>query len=308
MDWCTLPPLSALRSFAALAQEGSFSRAGAVLNVSHAAVSQQVRALEERLGTALVQREGRGTALTPAGTQLASTLEASFLAIRRAVDEITGADAARPLQVSMTPSFAVSWLMPRIAEFRHRHPEIELMLNPTPELVDLAPGGIDVAIRFGGGSWAGLQSELLLATNFVIVAARSMIGSRTISDPREILDFPWLQELGTNEMSNWLRQRGVLAPKTGNITHLPGHMLLEVPAQRRGRHGDLAGIRRTGHRRRPTVGALRGSATRCGLLHRHPPRRDAPTAQGLRRLAATTGPCPTHAGVIAPLIEISVVR
>jgi len=228
MDWRTLPPLAALRAFAALAQEGSFARAGSVLNVSHAAVSQQVRALEDRLGTPLVQRQGRGSVLTPAGLQLAATLETAFLAIRRAVDEITGADAARPLQVSMTPSFAVSWLMPRISEFRHRHPEIELMLNPTPELVDLAPGGIDVAIRFGGGNWTGLQSELLLSTNFVMVAARSLIGSRTISDPHQILDLPWLQELGTNEMSNWLRQRGVLAPKTGNITHLPGPLLLEA--------------------------------------------------------------------------------
>ena len=105
--------------------------------------------------------------LTPAGLQLAATLETAFAAMRRAVDEITGADAARPLQVSMTPSFAVSWLMPRIAEFRHRHPEIVLMLNPTPDLVELAPGGIDVAIRFGDGNWAGLQSEPLLATDFV---------------------------------------------------------------------------------------------------------------------------------------------
>ena len=228
MDWRTLPPLAALRAFAALAQEGSFARAGSALNVSHAAVSQQVRALEERLGTALVERAGRGTVLTPAGLQLAATLETAFTAIRRAVDEITGADAARPLQVSMTPSFAVSWLMPRIAEFRHRHPEIELMLNPTPDLVELAPGGIDVAIRFGDGNWAGLQSEPLLATDFVIVAARSLIGSRKISDPRDILDLPWLQELGTSEISTWLRQRGVLAPKTGNLTHLPGHMLLEA--------------------------------------------------------------------------------
>jgi LysR family transcriptional regulator, glycine cleavage system transcriptional activator len=114
LDWRSLPSLNALRAFCALAQTGSFTRAGEVLNVSHAAVSQQVRALEERLGTSLAQREGRGAALTPEGERLAATLDAAFLAIARAVDELTGADAARPLQITTTPSFAMGWLMPRL--------------------------------------------------------------------------------------------------------------------------------------------------------------------------------------------------
>lgn len=227
MDWRTLPPLSALRAFAALAETGSFTAAGAALNVSHAAISQQVRGLEERLGARLVRRDGRGIALTPDGARLAAALGAAFLDIRRAVDELTGADDARPLQVTMTPSFAVSWLMPRISEFRHRHPEIELMLNPTPDLVELAPGGVDVAIRFGTGSWPGLNAEMLIETSIVVVAARSLIGDRVLTRPEETLAYPWLQELGTNEISVWLRRQGVFASKTENVTHLPGYMLLE---------------------------------------------------------------------------------
>jgi LysR family glycine cleavage system transcriptional activator len=234
VDWQNMPPLSALRAFAALAQAGSFSRAGAMLNVSHAAVSQQVRGLEERLGATLARREGRGIALTPQGEQLAATLTPAFGSISRAVDELSGADATRPLQVSMTPSFAVGWLMPRISEFSHQHSEIELMLNPTAELVDLAPGGVDLAIRYGGGVWCGLRSELLLPSDLVFVAARSLIGERKVTNPADILDYPWLQELGTNEMSLWLRERGVLAPNRSNVTHLPGHLVLEGLRQGQG--------------------------------------------------------------------------
>ncbi len=227
MDWRSLPPLSALRAFAALVDAGSFTGAGAALNVSHAAVSQQVRGLEERLGTALVTRTGRSVTLTDQGARLAQALGPAFQSIRAAVDELTGADAARPLQVSMTPSFAVGWLMPRISDFRHRHPDIELMLNPTIEVVELEPGGIDVAIRYGRGDWPGLHSELLLETRFVVVGARSLIGDREISDPGALLDFPWLQELGTSEVAVWLRGQGVLDPVQARITHLPGYMVLE---------------------------------------------------------------------------------
>lgn len=232
MNWRSLPPLSALRAFTAFAQTGSFARAGEALNVSHPAISQQIRALEDRLGTALVRRDGRGTALTPEGQRLAATLDAAFRAISLGVDELTGLDAARPLQISTTPAFATAWLMPRISAFRHAHPEIELMLNPTAELVTLEPGGIDLAIRYGSGHWAGLQAELLIASSLVIVAARTLVEGREIAEPRDILGLPWLQEYGTSEVSRWLQDHGVLTPKTSDLIHLPGHLALE--AMRRG--------------------------------------------------------------------------
>ena len=134
MNWRSLPSLGALRAFAALAEGGSFAAAGTALNVSHAAVSQRVRALEDKLGVALVRREGRRAVPTREGERLAAALEAAFADIRRAVDELTGADATRALQISTTPAFAMRWLMPRLSEFRHEHPEVELMLNPTTEL------------------------------------------------------------------------------------------------------------------------------------------------------------------------------
>jgi LysR family transcriptional regulator, glycine cleavage system transcriptional activator len=227
MIWRDMPSLSALRAFSAYAQNASFSRAGEALNVSHAAISQHVRALEDQLGVLLVVRNGRRSTLTPEGLRLARTLDSSFAAMFGAVEELRGSEAARPLQVSLTPAFGVRWLMPRIGDFRHRHPEIELMLNPTAELVELKPGGVDVAIRFGRGHWPGLDAEMLLPTSHAIVAATSLVGAREIGEPRDILDLPWLQEYGTNEMTLWLQTHGVLAPKIDNLTHLPGYMVLE---------------------------------------------------------------------------------
>lgn len=227
MDWRSLPSLNSLRSFAAVAETQSLSAAGRELNVTHAAISQQVKALEKHLGLQLVTREGRGVALTPEGEVLFDGLQRGFGAIQETVEGLVGQEAARPLTITMTPSFAVSWLMPRINDFRQKHPEIELMLNPTADMVELVPGGTDLAIRFGKGDWPGLESELFLATNFVVVGAASLIGDCKVEKPEDILDFPWLQEYGTNELALWLERKGVMSRKKFSVIHLPGYMILD---------------------------------------------------------------------------------
>jgi LysR family glycine cleavage system transcriptional activator len=123
MEWSELPSLTSLRAFAALAERKSYTRAAAALNVTHAAVSQQVKALEEQLGVSLVTREGRGISLTTEGELLARDLQTGFAAIRRGVEELGGAGALRPVQITMSPAFATEWLMPRISEFQIQHPE-----------------------------------------------------------------------------------------------------------------------------------------------------------------------------------------
>src|SRR5262245_53470600 len=148
MKWPNLPPLSSLRAFAALSEAKNYSQAGEALNITHGAIIQQVRALEQRLGVTLAVREGRGVKLTPEGMSLAHDLAQGFAAILKGVETVTDANAQRPVQVSMSPAFAVSWLMPRLAEFQKQHPTITLLLNPTSEIVELKPGGFDVAIRY----------------------------------------------------------------------------------------------------------------------------------------------------------------
>lgn len=221
-----LPPLSALRAFEAAARNLSFSAAGRELNVTHVAVGQQVRRLEELLGVTLVIRHPRGLELTPEGARLAARLVEGFGLLREAVAEITEAGGDRPLRVTLTPMFAANWLMPRLGEFRAEHPDIQLMLNPTPERVDLRREDYDLAIRYGAGEWPGLEAEPFIPSRFVIAAARELVEGRRLETPADLAHLPWLMQQGTDEFDVWLAAHGVRVEGKHNITHLPGYMLL----------------------------------------------------------------------------------
>ncbi len=234
MKWTQLPPLSTLRAFAAFAEHGNLSAAGAALNVSHAAISQQLRALETHTAVALLDRSGRRLRLTPEGAELAQALLSGFETMERVLDGLTEREALRPLDISTTPSFASGWLMPRLARFRALHPDIHLRLDPTAELRPLEPGGTDIALRYGDGNWPGYDSSLIVASPIVVVAARSLVGDLAITDPADLTRYPWLQELGTNEATDWLAKRGLGPDKGVGLTALPGHLLLEAARQGQG--------------------------------------------------------------------------
>ncbi|WP_299286424.1 LysR family transcriptional regulator [uncultured Tateyamaria sp.] len=227
MDWRDLPPLAALRAFAAFVETGSVVEAGAALNVSHAAISQQLRALEAHLGVSLLDRSGRAMVLTPDGEILAQGCSDGFASIARAVALVTGAEAARPLHISPTPSFAAAWLMPRLSEFRAVHPGINLVLNPTADLVTLSPGGVDVSIRYGVGGWDGLDDELLLETSMVVVAAPALVAGHDTTDLTRLGELPWLEEVGTSESTRWLETKGAMGGLRGVLTQVPGNLMLD---------------------------------------------------------------------------------
>lgn len=227
MDWRDLPPLTALRSFAAFAETGSVVGAGDALGVSHAAISQQLRSLETHLDVALLNREGRAMTLTVEGEQLANTLHSGFGAMIDTVRLIMGARDDRPLHISTTPTFAATWLMPRLPKFRELHPEVDLMLNPTPEVVNLSPDGIDCAIRYGNGAWPGLEAKILLISPMVVLGAPSLIGTGILPTIEDLTDFPWLEEFGTTEASRWLTRRGLKRQLGHGLTQVPGNLLLD---------------------------------------------------------------------------------
>ncbi|GHG89010.1 LysR family transcriptional regulator [Pseudodonghicola xiamenensis] len=226
MNWLSLPPLSSLRAFAAFAETGNLARAGGALNVSHAAISQQIRALEGHLGVALVDRSGRAMVLTAEGRQLSDALALGFGAIGAAVQDLAAQTADRPLHVSVTPSLAGYWLLPRLAGFSRLHPEISLRVDPSPELVDLKPGGIDLALRHGEGGWPGVESEPLLPAPLAIVAAPQLLQGQRVATPADLADLPWIEELGTTEASAWLAEQGARIG-AGRSTQLPGNLTLE---------------------------------------------------------------------------------
>ena len=219
-----LPPLAALRAFEATARHLGFSAAARELNVTHAAVAQQVRALERDLGAALVERSGRALALTPAGAALARDMIEGFATLRAGIARHRQAAAAAPVSIAMTPSFAVSWFLPRMAAFRAAHPGIELSLDPGAELVDMAAGARDIALRWGEGGWPGVEADLILPTSFVVCAAPDLVNQ--IADERDLLDLPWFEEQGRSEQVAAVAAMGLGEARARSVTQVPGYMLL----------------------------------------------------------------------------------
>lgn len=227
MNWRNLPPLSALRAFCAFSESGNLVAAGNALGVSHAAISQQLRALETHLDVALLDRSGRALELTEAGNKLAKALQSGFAEMIDAAEQITGVQDARPLHISTTPTFAASWLMPRLSAFREICPEADLMIDPSAEIVPLSSDGIDLAIRYGTGPWPGVQSEMLVRSPMVVIGAPSLVGTQPIGSIEALADFPWLEEFGTTESTNFLRHFGVTKRTRHGLMQVPGNLLLD---------------------------------------------------------------------------------
>ncbi|WP_323779916.1 LysR family transcriptional regulator [Thalassovita sp.] len=234
MNLRNLPPLHALRAFSAFHQAGSMAAAGTMLNVSHAAISQQIKALEAHLGLHLLDRKPRIPVLTDDGVQLAAVLDRCFGEIARMVDSLVDADADRPIQISTTPAFASGWLMPRLSDFRQKHPEVSLMIDPTAEVKQLEPGGIDVALRYGSGDWPGHDATLLVESPIVVVASPDLVPKQGQLCPSELEKLHWLQELGTHESTDWLREQGVEKRPASGMTTLPGNLIMEEARAGRG--------------------------------------------------------------------------
>jgi LysR family transcriptional regulator, glycine cleavage system transcriptional activator len=228
-DWRSLPSLTALRAFAATAEMRNFSQAARVLNVTHAAVAQQVRALEEALGRPLVQREGRGVSLTADGEQLAEALGEGFGAIQRGLEALRAGEADRPVRVTLTASFAAQWLMPRLKDFWRQHPDIGLSLHPDSKVVDLHRERMDLAIRYGNGDWPGVEATYLTSARLVVAGATSLIGDRDLT-VEDMAGMDWVLAQGWSEQDAYLRQLG-LDPGTLSRTDIASEELALAAAR-----------------------------------------------------------------------------
>src|SRR5262245_24533685 len=156
-----LPPLSSLRSFEAVARQLSFSKAAEELHVTPGAVSQQIRALEELVGTRLFDRTRRSVALTDAAKHMLPEIQAGLEILSRAICSNTSPIGEHALTVSVAPSFASKRLLPRLPTFYEQHPDIDLRISATAGLADFRHDKIDLAIRLGNGKYPGLHAEPL---------------------------------------------------------------------------------------------------------------------------------------------------
>ena len=154
-------PLNALRAFEASARHLSFTRAALELCVTQAAVSQQVRILEDRLNRVLFKRLPRGLEMTDEAQALFAVLTDAFGQIDTIFRQFEGGEYREVLTVAAVGTFAVGWLLPRIEQFRQAHPFVELRLRTNNNVVNLAAEGLDFAIRFGNGLWPATHNDML---------------------------------------------------------------------------------------------------------------------------------------------------
>jgi LysR family glycine cleavage system transcriptional activator len=203
-------PLTALEGFILAARLGNLSRAAARLNLTVSALSHQMRGLEARLGQRLLTRGSRGVSLTEDGERLLAGIEAPLQAIERSLRRcVTPADDV--LSVSLMPSVASSWLMPRLPDFVAQHPEIQINLQSTAELVNFDRDAIDVALRFGAGAWAGLTAEHLFDEWLTPVASPALIRKLGRDRLRDLPACPLLGDPG-DRWTAWFARFGGQPP------------------------------------------------------------------------------------------------
>jgi len=205
-----LPPLSAMRAFEAVARRASFSRAAEELNVTPGAVSQQIRLLEELLGHPLFVRNRRSVALTEAATRMLPDVQAGLEALARATSRSKIAAAVeRSLTISVAPSFASKWLLPRLGDFSDRYPDIDLRISATVSLADFRRDGVDLAIRLGHGSYAGLKSEPMFAEKLAPLCSPDLLKTKgPLRKPDDLRKFRLLHDTsipGESEQGSWER-------------------------------------------------------------------------------------------------------
>ena len=187
-------PLDVLPTLDAVAKAGSMRAAGETLHLTHSAISQQIRLLEERLGFSVFARQGRGLALTPAGQRL-------LHGAREALAQLAEArqDAARiargeepVVRLAILPSFAQRWLLPRMARWRAAHPGLRLELVAAMHTMDLRQEGLHAAIRHGSGHWRGLGAESLIQSPRVVLGSPAAAARLAGKGPSELAREPLL--------------------------------------------------------------------------------------------------------------------
>src|SRR5690242_14167449 len=203
-------PFNTLTAFRAAAERQNLRAAADDLHLTHSAVSQQIRGLEEQLGFALFERRGRRVVLNPAGQALLRSVQGALSLLDDGVQAAAAAasGAATRLRVSVLPSFANRWLLPRIGRWREQHPTLALEIDASIRPMDLQREGFHAAVRQGTGPWAGLESERLFEQPPLIVvaspaSARRLLGAQPDALAREPL-------LGDNDVwQDWFAAAGL---------------------------------------------------------------------------------------------------
>lgn len=211
-----LPPLNSLRAFEAAARHLSFTKAAEELHVTPAAVSQQIKLLEEHCGTKLFRRLTRALMLTDAGQAALPPLREGFDKLAEAVDRLRSHDRGGILTVSVPPSFGAKWLVHRLDRLNAAHPEFDVRIDATDTLVDFSDAGVDIALRYGRGTYPGLHAEHLMPeVAFPVCSPALLEGEHPLRAPEDLshhtlLHVQWkMEHEAAPNWRMWLRAAGI---------------------------------------------------------------------------------------------------
>lgn len=231
-----LPPLTALRAFVATARHLSFTRAADELHVTSAAIGQQIRLLEDHLGQPLFHRYRGQLELTDAGRELVPGLTEAFDGVVQSLARLVDADDRAPIRVSVSPSFASKWLIPRLDALRRAVPGLEVQVDSSAQLVDLANDDVDCVVRYGLGAYAGLVTDRLFGEAVLPVCSPAFALQHGLyGRPEATANVPLLHEVGAErdpscpDWKSWLRTAGFSARNAGSgITFSFSSLIIEA--------------------------------------------------------------------------------
>lgn len=202
-------PLLGLRAFVETGRHGNIKNAAQAMGVSAGAVSQQLKLLQERVGSELFVRTRQGLQLSEAGTQVYPALLSAFDQIEASLRKMETHHLRQTLTINTLPAFAASWLVPRLGRFTEMNPAIEVRIEASSTVVDLRRDKVDIALRHGLGSYPGLEATYLMAPALIPVAAPELLAKGpAINEASDCLAYPLLQDCDRSDWRLWLRALG----------------------------------------------------------------------------------------------------
>jgi LysR family glycine cleavage system transcriptional activator len=214
-----LPPLNALRAFEASARHLSFTKAAEELFVTQAAVSHQIKALEEHLGIKLFMRKNRALLLTEEGQSYFLDIKDIFTSISDATEKLLARGAKGAITVSLQPSFAIQWLVPRLIEFSNIHPEIDVRIKAVDDDDGHLTEDVDIAIYYGRGNWSNVHVDKLHTEYLIPVCSPLLLqGKKPLSEINHLVEHTLLHDTSRRDWKRWFKEAGV---KGANVNHGP---------------------------------------------------------------------------------------
>jgi len=224
-------PLQTLPAFRAVARLGNLRAAAEELHLTHSAVSQQIKLLEEQIGFELFDRRGRGIVLNAAGAALLRSVEPALdqLEVGRRAASAAASGTEQRIRVTLLPSFAQRWLLPRLARWRERHPHISIELNASQQVVDLQRDGFHAALRQGSGPWRGLAAERLIESPLIALGSPAAARRLQGRDAQALAEEPLLGS--PSAWARWFERSGVKLRANPVATFNDAGLMLQAAEQ-----------------------------------------------------------------------------